>query len=115
MTLFRFLRKLLDRTLFNPRDWITWALLFMITFVILHLLGWRDATSIISGTFSTTASPQFTFFQGALYTLVWFATILVAPILLLAAAIHLLLTRLFPKRDVTREPVVTESTETSEK
>ena len=110
MILLRHIRNFLNRTLFNPRDWFTWALVFLAAFSLAHLLGWRDSTSIISGTLPTGTSFQSAAFQGTLYLFTWFAAILLTPILLIATALHFLLTRLFPSPGP-KDPSLTENTE----
>ena len=60
----------------------------MILFLIAHISGWRDLTSILNGTSgSTTMSWRESAFLGVLYVIVYLGFVVVAPILVLAAGI----------------------------
>lgn len=88
--------------LLHPATWVVGALLLAAIFCTLHVLGWREDTSIISGTFHTPpptrAAAERMILQGAFYAASWFATILLSPILLLGAALQWLLSRIVPPR-----------------
>jgi hypothetical protein len=73
----------------TPRGWALRAVLILITLAALHVLGWREDTRIISGT----AAPkdlagELAAMRGVVYGLVYFAGMIVAPILILAAGIR---------------------------
>lgn len=75
------------------------ALVFVVTLGALHAVGARDAVSILSGTAPAEhAASVFNVFLGLGYVLAWFASVVVAPILLLAAALHLGLRTLAERR-----------------
>ena len=80
----------------TPRGWIVRALLILIVLATLHLLGWRDDTRIISGTGSPKdLAGQLAALRGVTYGLVYFAGVIVAPILILGAAIRLFVSTRF--------------------
>jgi hypothetical protein len=61
------------------------AIILVVVFAILHVAGAREAVGFLSGTVPEGHGvPLF----GALYLLAWFGAVLVAPILLIAAAIE---------------------------
>jgi hypothetical protein len=78
---------------FSAGDFVLRALFLIAVFLIVHLAGLREYTAFLSG---TPAHPgmswQWVAFLGTLYLLLYFAFILLVPVLLLAAAI-LFLTR----------------------
>jgi len=74
------------------------ALTLLAMFAILHLLGFRDDTAIISGTYST-PSPRLSEMRGVFYALTYFAALLIAPILLLAAGLRAILFKTPAKAD----------------
>ena len=61
-------------------------------FLVMHLLGARDHTSVLSGTMPTDGGSAL---GGVIYLLTWFGAVLVAPILALQAPIYQLLERRF--------------------
>lgn len=66
-----------------------------------HLLGWREHTSILSGTFPGSREAVA---QGLTYVLAWFAFVVLAPIAALSAGVYVLLSRwLFRERPVSAE------------
>jgi hypothetical protein len=88
----------LARGAMHPLTWTVAALLLLAILAIVHVLGWREDTAIISGTFSTApgsrAAAQLMLARGIAYGLAWFAAAVAAPILLLAAAFMWVFTRL---------------------
>ena len=69
-----------------------------------HLLGWRDHVSVLSG---TVPGEGGTVGQGVAYAGIWFAAVVVAPILVLATGIYAALTwpwRLRPTDEDSLEP-----------
>ncbi len=87
------LRMMFIGGLLSPKGWILRAGLLLAIFGILHLLGWRDDTRIISG---TSLDGHATIIHGLLYGLAYFAAMLVCPILILAAGLYALLMRFVP-------------------
>ena len=81
----------------SPKDLAQRALVFCVAFASAHLLGLRDFTSIVNG---TTGSTGMSFEQaaarGIVYLLLYMAVVVLAPILLIAAAISKLWLRKFP-------------------
>lgn len=71
------------------------ALLLVLALGFFHALGMREEVSILSGTAppGAHASPLL----GVVYALSWFAALIVAPILALAALIDLGLARFSPR------------------
>jgi len=71
----------------SPRGFVTRALLLTFIFGICELAGWREHTTFISGTAtSVDAGINSSVTFGLIYMLAYFGFVLVAPILLLAAA-----------------------------
>ena len=68
------------------------AVLLLTVFGLFHLLGWRDDTAIISGTFDD-HNARLTAIKGVLYAASYFAAVVVSPIMILAAAADLALSR----------------------
>jgi hypothetical protein len=99
------LRHLWQAELFSPKDFVRRAFLIGLVFLIAHLSGLREFTSILNG---TTGSVGLTWEQSALrgfiYILLYLAFILLVPILLLAAAISAALRKSFPHGSRTNPP-----------
>lgn len=73
----------------SPKDFLRHVILSLLVFGILHLLGWREYASFLNGTTgSLDVNPETAALLGILYVLAYLATIVVAPILLIAAAIQ---------------------------
>jgi len=80
----------------TPRGWIIRAVLILVVLLTLHLLGWRDDTRIISGTGAPRdLAGELAALRGVVYGFVYFAGVIVAPILILGAGIRLLGARAF--------------------
>lgn len=75
---------------FSAYAFFTRALLILAIFVVLHLLGWRDYTSFISGTTSGGINDIF----GIAYFIMYSLALYLAPVLLIASAIFALITKL---------------------
>lgn len=72
----------------SPKGFILRAAVCVAALAVVHLLGWREYTSIISGTSPTGESISLsTALPGMLYMAAWFATVLIAPALLIAAGV----------------------------
>jgi hypothetical protein len=88
------LRAIVKRPLSRRATFLGAAVLFVAVFGVFHLLGWRDDTAIISGTYALPgANPTAAAVRGMLYGLSYFAAIVVSPILILAAGINAVLRR----------------------
>ena len=61
---------------------------------LMHLLGWRDSTSLLSG---TAPGADGSLVEGLLYVAGWFLFVLCGPILVLSAVFYRLLDRLLGK------------------
>jgi hypothetical protein len=81
-------------SIFSARGLVTSAALLTGLFLVLHLCGLRENLSFLCGT-SPTGNPadQRAFYWGAVYLLLYFGVVLVAPILLIAAGLLKLLRR----------------------
>ena len=67
---------------------LEWAALLTVLFIIAHLTGLREFTSILNGTIgSTTMDWQIASWLGVAYVLIYLAAVIIVPILLLAALI----------------------------
>jgi hypothetical protein len=72
----------------SPGDLLQRAVLFGVIFLIAHLAGLREFTSVLNGTTGSTAySWQTSAFLGLLYVGLYLGGVLVAPILVLAAGL----------------------------
>ena len=93
------IRRLLNRLwqwsrapLFSPTGLLFRAALVTGVFLVFHLAGWREYTSILCGTSPTgNLADRHIQFLGGLYVLFYFATIILVPILVLAAGLLSLL------------------------
>jgi len=72
---------------FTPRGFAVRALVIVVAFAVVHALGWREETRFLSGTKANAL-------EGLVYALLYFSTVLVAPTLVLGAAIFAALERL---------------------
>lgn len=75
---------------FSAWAFFTRALLILALFAVLHLLGWRDYTSFISGTTSGGINDIF----GIAYFILYSLALYLAPVLIIASAIFFVITRL---------------------
>lgn len=75
---------------FSAWAFFTRALLILALFAALHLLGWRDYTSFISGTTSGGINDIF----GIAYFIIYSLALYLAPVLIIASAIFFVITRL---------------------
>jgi ABC-type multidrug transport system fused ATPase/permease subunit len=70
----------------TPKDLVLRAAVFCALFLLAHVAGLRESTSFLSGTVpSPDTSWQHAAFLGSVYILLYFAFVLLVPILLLAA------------------------------
>ncbi len=72
----------------SPKDFVLRALLISLAFGIVHLLGFRQFTSVLNGTTgSMTMSWQAAAVRGVIYVILYLAFILLVPTFLIAAGI----------------------------
>jgi hypothetical protein len=71
-------------------------LLPAILLLVLHLLGWREMITILSGTVPEGYSPPGAMVRAAAYMLAWFGTVILTPILAIAP---------FPKSPCPAQPL----------
>ena len=80
--------------LWTTRGWVVRALLILGTLAVLHVLGWREDTRIISGTGAPMdLAGDLAALRGVAFGFVYFLGVVVAPILLLGAGIRWVLDR----------------------
>ena len=73
---------------FSPKDFLKRALVISIAFLIAHLAGLREYTSFLNGTMaSVELGWKMCAFLGLGYLALYFAFVLVVPILILAASL----------------------------
>ena len=72
------------------------AIFLLCVFGIIHLLGWRQDTAILSGTLPEKNADAM-IMRGLAYGAAYFAAVVISPILLLTAVINALLKPLFQK------------------
>jgi hypothetical protein len=73
--------------LLSPWGLAVRAAWIVVLFAVLHGLGWRDFTSILSGTAPGESLYGVKTWLGVLYALAYFAAVIVAPILVIAGAL----------------------------
>lgn len=67
---------------------LEWAALFIVIFIIAHLAGLRNFTSVLNGTIGSTSLDWKTAaFLGVAYVIIYLGAVLVAPIFILGALI----------------------------
>ena len=86
------LRRPLGGPTFSPKGLLLWAGIVALGFLVCHAAGLREHTTVISGTSPTgDVHSVLPIALGAVYAVVYFAFVLLVPILILAAAIFLAL------------------------
>ncbi len=90
------------RPLKSIPTWLcTIAMVFALGYLIVHLLGWREMTTVLSGTYPSGDRGQDEF-RAACYLAFYFGFVVAAPILVLAAGAFALVERqLLPRSRVT--------------
>jgi hypothetical protein len=78
----------------GPRALLFWAATILIAFGIVHALGWREFTTVLSGTIPKDNTEAEAAFKALAYMTTYFATVLVVPTLLIAAALNPALARI---------------------
>jgi len=91
----RWCRVLLPGRIVSPGALVVSAAVMAGVFVICHLAGWRENTSFLCGTPPAGESAGLAILLGLVYALSYFALVVLAPILVLAAAIFGVLLRLW--------------------
>jgi len=82
------IRRIRSMKWLSPGSFILCALAFTVVFVVLHLAGLRVYTSILSGTLPAGWGAQvWNGFLAMLYVLFYMMTVIVTPILVIAAVI----------------------------
>lgn len=72
----------------SPKDFLRHAALILVLFAIAHLSGLRDHTSFLNGTTgSIELGHEISALLGLIYVLLYFAVVLLVPILILAAGL----------------------------
>jgi hypothetical protein len=72
----------------SPKDFVRHAILIVLAFAVVHVAGLREYTSFLNGTVgSVDMDPQTAALLGLIYLLLYMAAVLLAPILIIAAAI----------------------------
>jgi hypothetical protein len=71
---------------FSSKAWLLWAARFALLFLVLHLAGLREDTTVLSGTVNG-KSAMVSGFLGLMYLLSYFGAFLLAPPALFAAAV----------------------------
>jgi len=72
----------------SPKNFVRRAVVIALLFLAAHIAGLRDYTSFLSGTVpSPDTGWKLTIFFGLIYLVVYFALVLLAPMLLLAAGL----------------------------
>lgn len=85
--------------LFSPRGFLLRAAALLVLFLIAHLAGWREHTSILCGTATSAAGwSRLGGTLGLVYVIVYSIAVVGVPILVLAAGLLALLQRLATKR-----------------
>ena len=96
MELLRRIRKLWRADFLSPKDMLVRAVAIALLFLVAHLAGLREFTSVLNGTVgSTELGWGRSAMLGVGYVVLYLAFILGVPILILAAAISAALQRLF--------------------
>jgi len=89
---------------FSPMSFIRLALLLALMFGLAHLAGLREFTTMLNGTMANVeVGWRMSVFLGTVYILAYLGFVLVAPILVLAAAL-LKMAKFLPGRATGRNP-----------
>ena len=87
---------------FSPKDFLRRALVVLILFLVAHLAGWREFSSLLNGTMgSVELGWHLSLFFGLSYIVLYLALVLLVPILILAATLLLLWRGIFGKKHST--------------
>jgi phosphotransferase system glucose/maltose/N-acetylglucosamine-specific IIC component len=81
----------------SPKDFVRRAIFLGVAFLIVHLAGLKDFTTILNGTMgSIQLGWGMSAFLGLLYICAWLGFVVLAPILLLAAVLLAIWNRVRP-------------------
>ncbi|MGD8451326.1 MAG: hypothetical protein PVJ57_05855 [Phycisphaerae bacterium] len=93
------MKKLSLAGLLSPVSLLMVAALLMAAYAVCHAAGWREYVGVISGTYSTTAGSVDTqIVKAGVYAGLYFAVVLLVPVLVLAALLQVLVLRVFRRR-----------------
>ena len=98
------IRSLFRAPIFSPLGFVRWAIVTSIPFVIAHLAGLRQYTSILSLTIPEGTPGQLAGF----YLIAYVAFTLIAPTLLIAACVYALILRSFASLRMTSSSTLSE-------
>ena len=80
--------RLTGAVFFSPKDFVRHAVLIVVLFAVVHLLGLREYTAMISGTMaSPNLGAEACTLLAIIYMLFYFGAVVFAPILLIAAGL----------------------------
>lgn len=78
----------------TPAGWVVRAAVVAGLLGVMHLLGWREHTNVLSGTMGLSSRADYLpAIAGGLYLLGWFAAVIFVPIALIGAGVFALLLR----------------------
>ena len=87
--------------LLSPRGLLLRASLLVALFLACHLAGWREHTSILCGTaFTGNVTDRYTQWFGMVYVVLYFAIVIIVPVLILAAGLMALVNRVWHAKSV---------------
>lgn len=73
---------------FSPRGFVLRALAIVTVFIVAHLAGWREYTSILNGTVGPgSAGRELSTAFGVTYVLAYLGVVVIVPVFILAAGI----------------------------
>ncbi|HUX02895.1 MAG: hypothetical protein WBD63_11515 [Phycisphaerae bacterium] len=78
----------------SPGGLVAVAAFIAMAYGVGHVLGWRE---YVSSVFATSAGSSSHIIMGLLYAIAYFGFVLVAPLLVLAAALFAILSRIFAR------------------
>jgi hypothetical protein len=81
------LKRLLFAAALSPQGMVAWSVFISITFATVHLAGWRDYATLLTGTIPIGSSVHEAAIRAAAYLICYFGFVLAVPTLLLAAVI----------------------------
>jgi hypothetical protein len=82
--------------LFSPRGLLLRAGVLAALFLACHLAGWREHTSILCGTaFTANVTDRYSQWFGMVYVVLYLGSVIVVPILILAAGLITLINRVW--------------------
>lgn len=91
--------------MFSPKGFLTRAAILTFLFAIVHLVGLREFTSVLSGTSATGGSAKtLSATAGSVYIVLYFAFVLIVPILVLSSGIFAVLQLFFVPRIFQNHP-----------